>query len=1648
MRLPRNHTRFWILVPALLLTWLVSAQSSLQVGYAVFTADAGSRLPVGSALFTVTNRDGILVSQAGVGAVEPFRRGRLFVDEAGPQTGVALVNNSSNAAAVTLVLRNSAGVEIVRNTQTLPAGSHLSRFVNQLFPDQAAGLRGSLTFESDLPLAPVTLRQSRNAYGESLYSTLPVVDLSAPSSTDSVVFPHIACGGGYTTELLLMNTGVDSIRGQVRLYKSDGQALQAFSDGQSITQLAYDIPANGTFRAQLDAPALTVGWATVIPAPGSGAPAGSVVFRFGSNNAVMTEAGVAPARTTASARIFVDNAGTRTGIALANPSTTSAEVTFRLLDRNGRVEDTASRPLGGGQHLPVFVNDLFSSMIEGFTGVLEIQSPVPIASVALKVTTNARGDLVLTTFPVADPSRTSTPSAASSLVFPQIAIGGEFSTRLIFINPHTDAELNGRVSFFQSNGATMVTALGGDLGSQFPYRVSSGGGRQLLPGNTARVSTIALVDISSNSETSELVVNEGNTIRPRLRVIDSTGQVRDDFDVSYAASNRDVATVNADASISGNRSGFSTLTLSAGGAILLRTITVVRVEAGASGLNTGGIVQDFAQRLYLASQDHTILLAQNLSQPPARYAGTDRSPGLRDDLRLLSQFNSPAFLALNQSEGSLYVTDSANHAIRRVRPGGNGRVQLLTGTGSPGSRDGALAQAQFNSPQGIALDSRGNLWISDTGNHSIHRISLATGRVETIAGTAGVAGLADGSGAAARFRSPVGIAVDTESALEQLDRERRGLAQKPVSVIVADSGNGVLRRVSETGAVETIAAQGFLSAIAASRFGRSAAQPPPGPPLTFDSPSGVLVDAFDNIYVSEPASGRVRVLLSSGEVVTAVQGNTFRTPKGLTTTLGGSLVVADTAAGAQQLSYGAPRIASINPPQISDSGGAPVTIRGSNFAPDSVVVIGDVVVPNAVIQNTETITFTAPPAGSGRSTVTVQNRGGLGQAALLVEPQAVSVLPAGYITTFAGGTTYAGDGGAAAAARFNEPVDVAVDPSGAVYVVDERNHRIRKIDPRTGIINTVAGSGQEGSGGDSGPATAAQLHTPSAIDIDGAGNIFIADFLNGRIRKVDAATGIITTVAGTTAFLDSGDGGPATAAGINLPQGVAVDSAGNIYISQNNTKIRKIDAATGIITTIAGTGRSGFSGDGGPATAAQLGYPLGVAVDSSGNVYVTDLNNYRIRRIEAATGRISTVAGIGYGEDYGVDDIPATSTILDYPRDVSVDASGNLYIADYYGVRKVDAVTGIITRVAGGGSTRPSSSESVPASSADIVAWSATTDAGGNLFIADNIAQQLHRVSANSGRLSVYAGLGLGPVGDGKPATFALLNDPAGIAFDTLGNLLIADSWNQRLRRIDARTGLISTIAGDGVISSRIDLGDNGPATSARLSFPKDIAVDPAGNIYFSQFERIRKISSTTGIITTIATTEGGTAQGIAVDYAGNVFTSVGVRVFRIPVTGEITVIAGGGSPASGNGDGGLATSAKLSYPRGLAFDAAGDLYIADGLISGGGIRKVALATGIITAYAAPPVFGGFGNDTPASLAFDSRGNLFALGNVLNRISSEGIVRFIAGVAFQNAFWGDNGPATRAIFNFANDVAVDSRGNIFIADSRNNRIRIIRGPLP
>ena len=325
------------------------------------------------------------------------------------------------------------------------------------------------------------------------------------------------------------------------------------------------------------------------------------------------------------------------------------------------------------------------------------------------------------------------------------------------------------------------------------------------------------------------------------------------------------------------------------------------------------------------------------------------------------------------------------------------------------------------------------------------------------------------------------------------------------------------------------------------------------------------------------------------------------------------------------------------------------------------------------------------------------------------------------ITTIAGtGTSgFGGDGFSATKSLLRLPVGVAVDRSGNVYVADTRDNRVRKVDT-SGIITTVAGNGSGSYSGDGGPATKAGIGAPDGVAVDNAGNIYISSYQVHRVRKVDAATGVITTVAGNGTYGYSGDGGPATQASVSPGGSVALDGAGNIYIPDSDLHIRKVDAATGIITTVAGNGTDPFACDnteGVPATQTSV-EPNGLAVDAAGNIYVAEFLCARVRKIDPS-GIITTFAGTGGFGAYGGDGGPATQAQLNTPADVSVDSQGNVYIADLSNarVRKVDT-SGIITTVAGNG-TQSSGGDFGPANQASLDPWGVAVDSAGSLYIAD-----------------------------------------------------------------------------------------------------------------------------------------------------------------------------------------------------------------------------------------------------------------------------------------------------------------------------------------
>jgi uncharacterized protein (TIGR03437 family) len=404
-----------------------------------------------------------------------------------------------------------------------------------------------------------------------------------------------------------------------------------------------------------------------------------------------------------------------------------------------------------------------------------------------------------------------------------------------------------------------------------------------------------------------------------------------------------------------------------------------------------------------------------------------------------------------------------------------------------------------------------------------------------------------------------------------------------------------------------------------------------------------------------------------------------------------------------------------------------------------------------------------------------------------------------------------GDGGQATSADLNQPADVAVDASGNLFIADAGNNRIRKVSA-SGIITTVAGNGSPGFSGDGGPATSALLSYPSAVAVDASGNIFIADWLNNRIRKV-SASGIITTVAGngvptpgalTAGEGFSGDGGPATSAALAAPTGVAVDTSGNLFIADHdNNRIRKVSTG-GIITTVAGSGTpgtfgtptyyGGFSGDGGPATSALLSYPYGVAVDASGNLFMVDSLNNRIRKV-SASGIITTVAGsgaFGWGNCYCTsgsfsgDGGPATSATLD-ALGVAADASGNLFIADAGNnrIREVAASNSIITTVAGNGS-RGFSGDGGPAAAAQLsYTWGVAVDASGNIFIADTGNNRIREVQAVNALGGIQNAASYAPAAAVSPGEIVVLYG-AGMGPAALATL-----------QVDSSTGLLeTTVAG------------------------------------------------------------------------------------------------------------------------------------------------------------------------------------------------------------------------------------------------------------
>jgi len=644
----------------------------------------------------------------------------------------------------------------------------------------------------------------------------------------------------------------------------------------------------------------------------------------------------------------------------------------------------------------------------------------------------------------------------------------------------------------------------------------------------------------------------------------------------------------------------------------------------------------------------------------------------------------PAGTAVDAS-GNLYIADSANGRIREVSAK-TGIISTVAGTGyfGYGGDGGPAISAQLYEPLGVAVDKAGNLYIADTYNDLVRKVTASTGVIPTVAGShsatdyPGSSGYSGDGGPAtsALLYFPEAVTVDNSGDL-----------------FIADTYNQVIREVTASnGIINTIAGNGPTTPC----NGLSG----DGGPATSAAlcyPPGVSLDSAGNLYIADAGSSRIRIAAGAALPPTA------------TTAAPQFTVAAGTYSSPQEIT-------------ISDSTAGAAIYLTTNGAPPSAVSSGY----NGPINVTGNVTIQAIAVAPGHLA-----------SAPVTAAYTITSPPTKVIDTVAGTGAYgfSGTGGPAKSAQIGTIAALTTDGAGDLFFTDTANNVVWEVAAATGNISIVAGNGTPGFSGDGGLATSAQLNYPGGVAVDSSGNIYISDSNNNVVRKVTASTGSIQTIAGVYGRYgypgQIGDGGPATAAYLSDPQGLAFDAAGNLYIADSgDNEVRVISASTGIITSFAGNGGYGFSGDGGLATSASLGQPNTLAFDKAGNLYIGDYALGRICKVAAATGILTTVAG--NGNPYGTSGDGGSPTSAEvYPLGIALDSSGNLYLANAPGViREVSASSGVITKAIGNGYPGYSGDGGSAGIAQLSLPQGIAFDGSGNLYIADSYNYRVREVSA------------------------------------------------------------------------------------------------------------------------------------------------------------------------------------------------------------------------------------------------------------------------------------------------------------------------------
>jgi sugar lactone lactonase YvrE len=590
------------------------------------------------------------------------------------------------------------------------------------------------------------------------------------------------------------------------------------------------------------------------------------------------------------------------------------------------------------------------------------------------------------------------------------------------------------------------------------------------------------------------------------------------------------------------------------------------------------------------------------------------------------------------------------------------------------------------------------------------------------------------------------------------------------------------------------------------------------------------------------------------------------------------------------------------------------------------------------------------------------------------------ISPGGEVTTLAGLAGISGtNNGTGSAARFNQPESVAVDTSGNVYVTDTANHTIRKITP-AGLVTTLAGLPGT-SGTNNGTGTAARFTRPNGVAVDGSNNVYVGDSYNQTIRKITPA-GAVTTFAGLAGVVGTKNG-TGTGARFNYPSRLAVDSRGNLYVADTqNSAIRKITPA-GVVTTLAGS--AGTSGtNNGTGGNARFNLPFGVALDAGANVYVADTGNHTIRKITPA-GVVTTFAGLA--GTAGSTNATGTAARFNTPAGITMDGNSNLYVGDTYNhlLRKI-TTAGVVTTLAGSASAPGSANGTGSTARFDFPAG-VSIDRSGNLFLAD-VGNHTIRSVTSAGVVTTLAGLAGSSGTNNGTGNQARFNFPNGAAVDNDGNVYVADSGNHTIRKITA-AGVVTTLAGSAGKAGT----NNGTGAAARFNTPARVAVDGGGNVYVADSaNHAIRIVTPAGAVTTLAGLPGSSGTndgtgtlarfnqpfGVALDGTGNVFVAdtFNHTIRRIAPAGAVTTFAG--LPGTSGSADGTSNVARFNNPGAVAINSGNELFVAD--YSGSTIRKITLA-GTVTTLAGSPGIAGNIDGTGSAARFNQPFGVTVSGN-------------------------------------------------------------------